>query len=168
VSSGYTPLSFSGSVGQQYSVNVDNYADYYFFNHWDSGASTQTTTFMLTKQTTLTAYYNEPAQPANYKVINVEATLPGGASEPGVWATVKSGGVTVATGFTPFTFLGSTNATYSVTLANPKQFEFAHWTPQSLGPSSIITLSHDSTQIASVGIWFGEPSRCGATCFILE
>jgi hypothetical protein len=57
VATGYTPLTFHGTIGTQYTVNVSNYRTD-VFNHWDSGSTDATRSFTLGATTTLTAYYN--------------------------------------------------------------------------------------------------------------
>jgi hypothetical protein len=57
VASGYTPLAFSGTTGEQYTIAVSNYGDY-LFNHWDNGNGNQSRTLTLTQSMTLTASYS--------------------------------------------------------------------------------------------------------------
>ncbi len=38
VESGYTPLTFTGTTGTQYTVTVSNYGSY-TFNHWQNGST---------------------------------------------------------------------------------------------------------------------------------
>ena len=78
---GFTPLSFTGDYGHQYSVRVFNFGDH-FFSHWSNGSSSGPTTTITpdTATTTLTAYYASTSQEA----LTVQSVTTSGSSEPGM------------------------------------------------------------------------------------
>jgi hypothetical protein len=56
VASGFTPFSFTGTVGQHYSVTAYNYGSYKF-QHWDDGLTSTVRSFQLAQSRTFTEYY---------------------------------------------------------------------------------------------------------------
>src|SRR5438105_914468 len=56
IASGFTPVSFSATSGQQYIVYATNYQTT-IFNHWDDGATNPYRSITPTQNLTLTAYY---------------------------------------------------------------------------------------------------------------
>ncbi len=53
---GYSPLTYTATVGDTYQVQVDNYGNY-VFTDWAGGSTSNPTTVTVTGTTTLTAYY---------------------------------------------------------------------------------------------------------------
>jgi hypothetical protein len=62
VTTGLTPLTFTGAIGASYTVSIGNSSSYVFAN-WIGGSTTQAQTVTLTQNTTLIAYYT-PAAPS--------------------------------------------------------------------------------------------------------
>ena len=65
-----------------------------------------------------------------------------------MWATIKSGGTTIKSGFTPMTISGTTGATYVVTVSNYGSYTFDHWGNGSTGNPRWITLNAATTATA--------------------
>ena len=89
-------------------------------------ASTSTTTSPSSAtSTTNSTTTSTPAIPtATITAISVDLT---GKQFSGVWTTVNSSGVTLATGFTPLTFTGAVGLQYLVTVTNWQSIIFVHW-----------------------------------------
>src|SRR3989475_1602625 len=62
VSSGFTPVLFSVTSGNQYVVHVGNYQTN-VFNHWDDGSTSSYKTITPTQNLALTAYYSTGTTP---------------------------------------------------------------------------------------------------------
>ena len=57
IDDGFTPLSYTGTGGNQYTVCVDNYQNY-VFSHWQDGLTSSCRTLGLSSDLTLTATYS--------------------------------------------------------------------------------------------------------------
>ena len=57
IATGYTPVTFSVTSGQQYIVYANNYQNFQF-NHWDNGSTNPSRSITLTQSTTITAFYS--------------------------------------------------------------------------------------------------------------
>lgn len=72
LATGYTPLTFTGTIGVQYTVTVANFRGYVFRN-WEGGIPNPSDTFKLThdvvialnQNVALQAYYNTPTNATN-------------------------------------------------------------------------------------------------------
>lgn len=58
VKSGFTPITYTGTTGNTYSVEVQNYDDL-TFSRWGDGSTSNPRTVALVADTTATAYFNE-------------------------------------------------------------------------------------------------------------
>ena len=143
VATGFTPLTFMGSFGQQYSVSVANYGSD-FFSHWGDGSTSPVSSFTLSGASTLTAYYAASQQES----LSVQSVTTSGAPLVGMWTVIESGGSVVASGFTPLTFYGIQGTAYSVTVSNYQSYVFSHWTSSSTNPTAAVTLSQDASLTA--------------------
>ncbi|MDG6998811.1 MAG: hypothetical protein JRN15_06830, partial [Nitrososphaerota archaeon] len=56
LATGYSPMVYNATSGEEYVISVENYHPYYF-RHWDTGASTPSILIAPAQNTTLTAYY---------------------------------------------------------------------------------------------------------------
>ena len=121
----------------QYTVTASNYGSY-IFNHWDDGTTSASRTWTLSQQTVLTAHYGAPTY-----TVNVQSISLSGAPIKGLWTTVQSNGKVVATGFTPFSFLGTAGDTYTVTVSNYDNYAFDHWDNWGTSPSRTFTLTQN-------------------------
>jgi hypothetical protein len=143
VESGFTPLTFTAILGQQYSVQVSSYGNE-IFQHWDDGLANQTRTFDVTEKRTLTAFYGPPPK----KLIDVQAITATGAPLPGMRAIIESNGSTVASGFTPFSYYGNPGTEYTVTVSNYADYEFSYWNNWSPSHALAFTLQDNSSLTA--------------------
>src|SRR3989475_8573113 len=98
VSSGFTPVSFTLTSGNQYVVHVGNYQND-IFNHWDDNSTSSYRTITPTQNLALTAYYSTgttpPTSTAPSAPQNLQAT--GGNAQVSLSWTVPSnnGGATI-------------------------------------------------------------------------
>ncbi len=120
VAEGFTPFTFTGTVGDQYTVNVFNYGSEVFTN-WQNGNSSPSQTLTLGPSTTLTAYF------APEYSIQVQSVLSSGGSLDGMWAGFYQGGSTITSGFTPTTYEGVSGGQYTVCVGNYGSYTFSHW-----------------------------------------
>jgi hypothetical protein len=60
VSTGFTPFSFTGSIGSQYTVTVSNYQSYIFQN-WQDGSTNPSRATTLSQNVQFLAYYSTPS-----------------------------------------------------------------------------------------------------------
>jgi hypothetical protein len=143
VASGFTPLTFTGSIGQQYTVSVGNYESY-IFSRWGSGSTNPSDTFTLSQNTQLSAYYGDTGS----STITVESAIVGGSTFSGMWTVIQTGGVTIATGFTPLTVSVNPGVEYSVSVGNYQSYNFNHWTAGSTSSTMWVSGSQSSVLTA--------------------
>ncbi len=143
VKTGYTPLTFSGTTGASYTVQVYNYGQW-TFDHWGNGSTSNPRTVTLSGDTWATAYYRSGSSTNDLKV-NAYTTS---GSALSMYTTIKSGSTTVKTGFTPLTYAGTAGSTYTVSVQNYGSYVFDHWGNGSTNPSRSVTLNSDVTAVA--------------------
>ena len=85
--------------------------------------------------------------PDNYDLL-VNAVDMSGAPKTGMYTTIREGGTTVKTGFTPVAFTGSGGAAYSVTVYNYGSSVFDHWEDGSTSRTRDVTLNSDTVMTA--------------------
>jgi hypothetical protein len=133
VASGFTPLTFDGTTGAEYTVSVSNYGEY-FFSHWENGNASPSRTITLTQSQTLTASYSTSAS------INVQSVTQSGAAFSGLWTTIAYNNNIVASGFTSLSYTGVPGDSYTVCVGNYGSFTFIHWDDQSTDSCRSVTL----------------------------
>jgi hypothetical protein len=149
VQTGYTPLTYIGNAGASYSVTIQDYGGA-VFDHWEDGSTSRTRTVALNTNLILTAYFSTspPPAPPPPKLTVTSADMAGNTIT-GYYTTVSSstsGSSVVATGFTPFTFTGSSvGSTYTVAVSDYGSFVFDHWDNGSTARSRTLTLNADTT-----------------------
>ncbi len=146
LATGFSPLTYDATSGLQYTVTVSNYGSYYF-SSWSNGTTSQSTAITPSQSTTLTATYQsgQSAQPT----LTVESEYQNGTPISGLFVTVEStGGSVIASGFTPFTFQGTSGATYTVISSNYGPYTFINWSTGSSDNHLTISLSQSTTLIA--------------------
>ena len=133
VASGFTPLTFDGTTGAEYTVSITNYGEY-FFSHWENGNASPSRTITLTQSQTLTASYSTSAS------INVQSVTQSGAAFSGMWTTVAYNNNIVASGFTSLSYTGVPGDSYTVCMGNYGSFTFIHWDDQNTDSCRTVTL----------------------------
>jgi hypothetical protein len=143
IKTGFTPLTYSGTTGKTYTVEVSNYKDL-TFSKWGNGSTDNPRTVTLSTDTTAVAYFKTTS------ALSVRAySIDGEALS--MYATIKSGSNTVKSGFTPFTYTGIKGETYTVTVSNYKDLTFSKWGNGSTDNPRTVTLSTDTTAVAYFG-----------------
>jgi len=132
VFSGYTPVTFTGVVGQQYTVTVSNF-NKDLFNHWDDGTTNPTRTITLAHNTALTAYYNTPVS------LTIKSATLSGGSLTGMHVVIKSGNTILKSGSTPLTYTLESGTTYTITISGTSSHVFDHWDDGTTNPTRTIT-----------------------------
>jgi hypothetical protein len=124
VKSGYTPLVFAAAEGSAYTVRGYNFAaDGIFFDHWQDGSTSRTTTVTVRGDTWVNSFHRT-ADGLHSLTVNAYTT---DSAALHMYATVKSGGSTIKSGYTPFTIAGKADATYTVTVEGYGTYDFDHW-----------------------------------------
>ena len=148
LATGYTPASFTGTVGQTYVVSVSNYGSTVFC-HWQDGNTDPDRTVYLRYSTALTAYYSTTGScPAKKVTVTVASESVSGAGFTGMWLTVAANGKTVASGYTTLTFTATAGEAYTITMSNWNNLTFAHWDNGSTNPVRTITPTKSTTLTA--------------------
>ncbi len=143
IKSGFTSLSFVGVPGRAYTLTVDNYAQY-LFAHWENGGTSPSRTVTMGSTYTATSYYS--TSPA---IVVSSNTLTGGTLN-GMWTQVKStGGTTIASGFTQFSFAGSSSTEYMVCVSSFQTHIFKHWEDGDTNSCRTISLSQTAYPMAT-------------------
>ena len=146
VKTGYTPLTITGTTDAQYTVQVYNYGDM-VFDHWGGGSgSSNPRTLTLWGDTTATAHYRSSSSSSTYD-LSVRAYSTGGAALS-MYATIQSGGTTVKSGHTTFSYEGGAGKTYVVTAQDYGSYVFDHWGNGGTNRARSITLDNDVTAVA--------------------
>jgi hypothetical protein len=135
--SGSTPITFTGIVGQQYTVTVSSFQQN-LFDHWDDGTTNPTRTITLTQNTVMTAYFKTAVS-----ITIKSATLPG-ATLSGMIAAIRSGSTLITWGYTPFTYTLESGTTYTVTMYGVSGHVFDHWDDGTTNPTRTISLTQDT------------------------
>ena len=86
------------------------------------------------------------AYAANTLVINAVAT---DGRVLNMWTTISSGGSVVKSGLTPLNFIGTTGASYSVTVSDYASLFFNNWDNGSTARARTVTLNADTTITAT-------------------
>ena len=147
VKSGFTPLTYTGTTDKTYTVQVYNYQDL-TFSYWGGGSgSSNPRTLTLWGDTTVVAYYNKGST-SSTRDLTVNAYTTGGEAL-NMYAVIKSGSTTAKSGFTPLTYAGTLDKTYTVQVYNYQDLTFSYWGGGS-GSSNprTLTLSADTTATA--------------------
>lgn len=141
VASGYTPLRFSGNLGEQYNIHISNW-QYRTFDKWMDGNSANPYTFTYTGESFLTAYYKYDSPSAAQDTLTVN-TYDDKGSVITMWTTISTGNKIVDQGYTPLTIPVTRGETYSVSVADWEKNVFDHW--------------EDGSQSRRVNITINEP-----------
>ena len=125
VASGFTPLRFSGSPGQQYTATVGGY-QYFTFDKWMDGRDSNSYKFTYSGDGFLTAYYKDdsPDKAADTLTVN---TYDKNGTIITMYTTVKDGDKTVGEGYTPLTVPVESGKSYTVGVADWQNEVFDHW-----------------------------------------
>ena len=148
VGSGFTPKTFTGVTGDSYVLHVGNYGNTVFC-HWQDGNTDPYRTITLTGTTAYTAYYSTTGSCAGGAVsVTVISETTAGSQFKGMWLTVTSNGVRVASGFTPLTFQVTAGGSYTISMSNYQKYVFAQWSNGNTNPILTIAPTQSTTLIA--------------------
>jgi hypothetical protein len=126
IKSGFTPLRFTGNPGQEYAITVAGW-QYYKFNKWMDGQTSNTYTMKYSGEKFLTAFYKYESPDTAYDTLTVNTYGQKGEIVT-MWTTVRdSTGVTVAEGYSPLTIPVEEGKTYTVGVADWQDQVFDHW-----------------------------------------
>lgn len=143
VDQGFTPLTYTATVGVQYTVTSYNYRNI-IFNHWQDGTTAQSTTVSLTQPTTLVESYSTTT------TISVSSVTTSGSSLSGMWTVIYNGqGSVIQTGFTPLSYTATYGSTYTVCMGNYQNIVFSNWQNGSSSPCETLTLSQSAQLVAT-------------------
>ena len=141
VQTGFTPMSFSSTVGTTYQITVSNYGKY-VFSHWSDGTTSNTITVTSSgSPLNLVAYYSTGQSQVS---INVASVDPWGDQLYGLYAQIYQGNSLVGSGFTPVTFTVTAGVTYSVVMSDYSNYVFNHWQDWTMSRTYWITPGQNS------------------------
>ena len=175
LSTGYTPDTFSGTVGGIYVLNAYSYRDNVFC-YWQGGSTNPAQTLTLSGNTVLTVYYSTTGScptgttttttrttstttsttttitstnPSPSRVtITVQSDTLAGVAVSGMRVTVKSGGNTVDSGYTGLSFTATVGVTYQISMSSYGQYVFNHWNTGATSATQTITPTQSMTLTA--------------------
>ena len=157
-----SPSTFDVIVGSTVTVSLRNSSGY-VFDHWGDGGKDPTIQLTPTGPMTLVAYSS--TSQTNASVVTVHTMETSGIPVTGMFTTASQDGVIVASGYTPFTFVATRGANYSIAIANYEGYSFASWTNASgsvNGTSIVIQADHDLLLNAYVQNVSSTNSRVGS------
>jgi hypothetical protein len=151
IATGFTPVTFNVNLGQSYMIIANDYINAYF-NHWSDG--TQSRSIFMTvinPSNSLQAIYTttpQPApsgQPGSPDSVTVTSSYLDKSTLNGMYAELRLNGNTVASGFTPMTFVNLAPARYQVVMYSGQGIYMRHFSDGTLiryeyvipGPSPI-------------------------------
>ncbi len=122
IAAGPSPLTFSGVVGTSYKVTLSDYGSD-LFDHWSTGATTNSIALLPTQDSVIAAYYQTGAK----VYVSVRTALVDGRPLSGIYTTVSRGSELVASGYAPVAFRLVPDTQYNVTVSNYAGDLFYHW-----------------------------------------
>src|SRR2546426_3547769 len=141
-----TQYETSQYCAQANALNFNGIVKHLLLDAWIQACRSSTLTTTTTTTSTTTTTTSTPAIPtATFTVISVDLN---GKQFSGMWTTVNSNGVTMATGFTPFTFTGGVGVEYLVTVANWQSITFVHWDDGTTNSNRPLSSIQDTTLTA--------------------
>ncbi|MHB2036854.1 MAG: hypothetical protein ACYCPW_08975 [Nitrososphaerales archaeon] len=134
LATGYTPHTFTTTVGQTYGVKVDNYGNCNF-EHWSNGATSDPMMFSATSAAqSFTAVFNCGTSGSGgggggtASQVTVTSQDTSGVTISRYYTELySSSGSVISTGFTPTTFSTTSGLSYSIQVDNYGSCSFAHW-----------------------------------------
>jgi hypothetical protein len=160
VGTGFTPASFTLAAGT-YDVSVGDYSGEYF-SHYSDGTTTRVHAVTLTSTgpaVALTAIYC-PLAGCGGSSILVSSEYSTGAALTGMYVVLASGGVTVASGFTPESFPTTSGQVYTVTVDDYTGAYFYQWTSGTT--TRTISVTADSAQTSLTAEYCATSGGCTA------
>jgi hypothetical protein len=152
VDSGFTPLSYTGSVGAKYTITIDNYGKYVFTN-WNGGSTDPSQSFSLESNVLLTAYFSTTS---TLKVNGVNYL---GNPVSGYYTKLyDSSGNPLSSGFTPTSYTLTNGQEYEIQAGSFGPCTFSHWSDGSNANPAPISIDSQTTVTA---VYSG--SSCGST-----
>jgi hypothetical protein len=125
VATGFTPLRFTGTPGQQYSIYVSDWR-YLSFDRWLDGGTSNPYTLEYSGEGYLAAYYEHDSPTTPHDTLTVN-TYDGGGNIVTMWTTVREGDSVVSEGYTPLTVQVERGKTYTVSVADWEDAVFDRW-----------------------------------------
>jgi len=151
INEGFTPITFTTTSGQTYSVRAESYGSC-TFTKWSDGVTSDPRTFTATSSaTTFTAAY-DCAGASPYSTISVTSMNEVGSSVTGYTVTLlnSSTGATVATGTTPVTFTTRVDRTYKLEAQSSSgSCTFSFWNANSTTDLPLAFTATSSSQSTS-------------------
>ncbi|SRR5579885_315277 len=127
---GFTPVTFQPSAGQQYTIEVQDYGNYHF-DHWaDNGSTNRDRSISAiagTSQVLTAVYSSAPLQSQVQPAVTVTSTDQNGNPITGYYTTLWQNGQQLQSGFSPASFTLNSGQTYEVAVADYGSYVFDHW-----------------------------------------
>jgi hypothetical protein len=143
---GYTPVSYSGSPGT-YEVAVADYKNNEF-DRWDDGSTSSTRQLAVSGEVKVSAYY-DTGGPSEVR-LTVKTVGLDRSSISGLWTVIKEeqAGGSQTTGFSPVRYDANAGTSYTVTVADYRNYIFDHWDNGSKDRSRKVTPDDDTVIVA--------------------
>jgi hypothetical protein len=125
VQTGFTPMRFSGTPGQQYTVYVSDWR-YMSFDRWMDESAANPYTFTYSGEGYLAAYYDHDSPTTPHDTLTVN-TYDEDGNIVTMWTSIREGDAVVSEGYTPLTIQVERNKTYSVGVADWEDTVFERW-----------------------------------------
>jgi YVTN family beta-propeller protein len=126
-STGFTPVTFSTTAGDSYSVEVDGYGSC-SFARWSDGATNDPRPMIASASPqAVTAVYNCAGGGATTSQLTISTQDPSGNPTTGFYTVLNQSGSVVATGFTTHAFTLNDGQTYTVQVDGYGSCAFGHW-----------------------------------------
>ncbi len=151
VSSGFTPIGFSVTNDETYSVTVDNYGNYYFDYWLASGSTNPTISITPSTSETLTAVYctgscPPPSTPLGDSVISVTTVNSTGTSISGYYIGLYQNGALINSCYSQCSFTVNNGQTYQVVAESYGSETFSYWQNNgATGPETVVVPSGSAT-----------------------
>ena len=146
VNTGFTPATFQTTVGQIYTIEVQDYGSYYF-NHWSDNGSTnrdRAFTAASSAQTFTAVYSTSPLSSGDSSSGNSDGGSSGGSSSSsgtisvtttdssgntiaGYYTTLWQNGAQIDSAFSPASFTVTGGQSYQVAVSDYGSYSFDHW-----------------------------------------
>jgi DNA-binding beta-propeller fold protein YncE len=150
VASGFSPASFALDIGQQYTVQVDDYGSCQF-DHWaDTGSTSALRTISVTSDTQLTAVYNCGTSTSTIDVSTVNST---GSAISGYYTTLWQNGVQLHSCFSACSFTVNNGQTYQVAAASYGSETFSHWQNDGATGAETVDVPGTSTTVTLTAVY---------------
>ncbi len=147
VATGFTPLRFTGTPDQQYSIYVSDWR-YLSFDRWLDGGTSNPYTLEYSGEGYLAAYYEHDSPTTPHDTLTVN-TYDGSGNIVTMWTTVREGDSVVSEGYTPLTVPAERGKMYAVSVADWEDAVFDRWGDGSTSRQIDVTIDEPHERVTA-------------------